>query len=216
MRAWVDNGVLTSQLLDSVPVSVESPIIHDLFSLHLSLSLPLEFVLLLFLLLPLFVSDTSHNPLVGLSLLLPIFLVLLLLVPELLLDRLISLLQQGLLQPLLEHSISCILLSMLAESFELLLLVLLIAAAFLFKAFLVLPLHHTVMFFLATDLLSGLSLADLLKNVTLFFSYKLFFQLSLVLLATHPLFMGDGSGTTLSNLATLLHRAMIHGGVLAA
>ena len=184
---------------------MESPIIHDLFSLHVSLGLPLEFILLELLLLPLFVSDASHDSLISLRLLLPIVIVLLLLVPELLLNRLIPLLQEGLLQPLFEHSIGCILLSMLAEPLKLLLLVLLIASAFLFKALLVLPFHHAVVFFLATDFLSSLGLADLFKDVTLLFSYKLFFQLSLVLLTTHPLFMGDCSGTTLSNLATLLH-----------
>ena len=80
---------------------MESPIIHDLFSLHVSLGLPLEFVLLELLLLPLFISDASHDSLISLRLLLPIVIVLLLLVPELLLNRLIPLLQEGLLQPLL-------------------------------------------------------------------------------------------------------------------
>ena len=73
---------------------MESAVIHNLFSLHVSLSLPLKPVLFLRLLLPLFVSNASHDPLIGLSLLFPILIVLLLFVAELLLNGLISLLQQ--------------------------------------------------------------------------------------------------------------------------
>ena len=95
MRAWVQNCVLTSQLLDSVTISLEcTTIIHDLFSLHVSLGLPIESILLLFLFFPLFISDPGHDPLISLSLLLPILLVLLLLVAELLLNGLVPLFQQ--------------------------------------------------------------------------------------------------------------------------
>ena len=101
---------------------MECTVFHDLFSLHVSICLSLEFFLLLLLLFPLFISNTSHDSLICLCLLLTIFIILLLFVTELLLNRLIPLLQEGLLQPLLEHSISRILLSMLAEPLKLLLL----------------------------------------------------------------------------------------------
>jgi hypothetical protein len=94
VRAWVQNCILTSQLLDSVTISLEcTTIIHDLFSLHVSLGLPIESILLLLLFFPLFISDPRHDPLISLSLLLSILLVLLLLVAELLLNSLVPLLQ---------------------------------------------------------------------------------------------------------------------------
>lgn len=204
MSAWINDCILTSQLLNSISIALESSIGHYLLPLHLPLYLPLKSIFLQLLLFPLFICNTSHYALVGLCLLFAILFILLLLVAELFINRFIPLLQQRLLQPLFEHSICRILLCMLAESIKFLLLILLISPAFLFKAFLILPLHHPVMLLLSAKLFGCLSLAHLLKNIALFFSYQLFFELGLMLLASHPFFMGDGCGTTFTNLATLL------------
>jgi len=73
-----------------------------------------------------------------------------------------------------------------------------------------------MMFFLAANLLSGLSFSYLLKNVSLLLFNKLFFEFSLVLLAAHPFFMRDCSSTALTNLTSLLNRAVVHSRVLAS
>jgi hypothetical protein len=105
---------------------------------------------------------------------------------------------------------------MLAKSFKFLLLILFIASALLLEAFLILPFHHSVMFFLTANLFSGLSFSYLLKNVSLLLFNKLFFEFDLVLLAAHPFFMRDGSSTALTNLTSLLNRAVVHSCVLAS
>ena len=209
MRAWVKNRILTAELLNSIPVCSWIALNHHLFSLLLPVHLPLESVLLLLLLLPLFVCNASHDPLIGLRLLFSIFVVLLLLVSKTLFYGLISLLEKGLFQPLFENFVSGFLLCLFMESFEFILLVFHIATSLFFQAFLVLPLHHSVMFFLPSDFLSRLGFTDLLKNVTLFFSDKLFFKFDLVLLFTHPFFMRNSSCTALTNLTSLLDRYVI-------
>jgi hypothetical protein len=106
---------------------------------------------------------------------------------------------------------------MLAQSFQLFFLILLISLAFLLEPFLILPLHHTVMLLLPPHLFGCLRLPHLLKHIALLLSDQLLLQLRLMLLPPHPFFMGDCCSTALANLTALLllDRAVVESRVLA-
>ena len=94
MIAGIQDCILSAQLLDPITICARVSLHHHLLSLLLPLNLLLQPVLLLLLLLPLFVSDASHNAFVGLRFLFSIFVIFLLFISETLFDRLISLLKQ--------------------------------------------------------------------------------------------------------------------------
>jgi len=184
---------------------------HDeLLSLLLSFDLLPQTLLLLFLLLPLLVGDAGHDALICLCFLLAFLLVALDLLEVALLVRLVPLLQDRVLQPLLEHLVRRLLLCLLLQSLELLSLILLILLPLLFELLLLDPLHHPRLLLLPAHLLGRLRLSDLLQNVSLLLADQLLLKLSLMLLPPHPLLVRDGCGTAIADLRTLLNlRAVI-------
>ena len=145
-------------------------------------------------LLPLLVGDARHDFLVRGGFALPFFHLSLLLVSVALLYVLVSLLEQTLFEPILEYLICGFLLNLLLEPFVFELSVMLDFLLLIFLALALLPLHHGSLLLLFTDTILSLVLANLLQDVSLSLLDKLFLQLDLMLLSSHPFFVRDGVG----------------------
>lgn len=198
----VGEGILLSQLLDSsgVAISVRT---HHLLSELLSLKLPLLFLLFKFSFFPLFVGYSSHDLLVGGSLLFLVFNLPLFLIAESLFDVLVSLFEETLLEPILEDFIGCFLLDLLLEPLILSLPVGFNALLLIFLPLSLLPLRHPHLLLLLADLLFSLMPSDLLQDVSLGLLDELFLELDLMLFLAHPFLMSHSVGRAVANLASL-------------
>ena len=148
-----------------------------------------QLVLLLLRLPPVFVGDSRHDPTIGFSPGLLLFLCLLLLPDQLLLDLLLSLSDEGPLQPLLKFHVADLLPVLLFEAFTLILLQfeeLVVLQVHSLAAF---PLGHLMSSLLHPNRFLLLLLYQSFEEISLGLSYQFGPQLQLMLLASDPLGM---------------------------
>lgn len=155
------------------------------------------------MLLPFFVGDARHDLFVGGSLLFLFFDLSLLLVTIASFNMLVSLLEERLLKPVLEHFIGGFLLDLFLESLVLLLTIVFDPLLFVLLSLALVPLHHFHILFLSPQLFFSLMPADLLEYVPLGLFDELLFELDLMFFFAHPLLMGNSVARTVTDLAAV-------------